>query len=242
MLLNKTAAMLRSFRHGVVVVSVSPWKNPRQIRLNFKEEKVEEQGGKQDMATKATEKQLTKQEKAVLTRPSSAHPIMRFNDTLSEMQKEMNALMSHFMSDVDMMGPFSNMSRALNLEMMRPMEETLMSMLPAVEVDVGPDAYTLYAMIPGFSKEEVKVLLSPDGVLSIKGEHTEGSVPADKEKTADEVSLKSSHRFSSFQRSFRLPGDASVENISANVKNGVLTVMAPKKEPPVVQHKEVPVS
>jgi HSP20 family molecular chaperone IbpA len=45
-----------------------------------------------------------------------------------------------------------------------------------------------------------------------------------------------------FACSFRLPGDASSDNISASVKDGVLTVTVPKREPPDVQHKEVPVS
>jgi len=238
MLLSKTAAALRGFQYGMV--SASNLKNPRRIRLNFKEGEVQEKGSQKDMATNAAEKK-TRQEKAELAR-SSAHPIIRFNDTLSEMQKEMNALMGHFMGDMDLMDPFSLMGRTLSPAMMRPMEEMLMSMQPAVELESSTEAYTLHAIIPGFSKEEVKVMLSPDGLLSIKGEHSEGSTSADKKKTGDEAPWRSSQRFTSFQRCFRLPGDASSDNISASVKDGVLTVTVPKREPPDVQHKEVPVS
>jgi hypothetical protein len=73
MLLSKTAAALRGFQYGMV--SASNLKNPRRIRLNFKEGEVQEKGSQKDMATNAAEKNMTRQEKAELAR-SSAHPIM----------------------------------------------------------------------------------------------------------------------------------------------------------------------
>ncbi|KAL3675211.1 hypothetical protein R1sor_025159 [Riccia sorocarpa] len=78
--------------------------------------------------------------------------------------------------------------------------------------------------IPGMKKEDVKVQVSDDGVLSISGERH-------KEKIEEKDTYRREERaFGKFFRQFRLPSDAKHQDICAKVDNGVLTVCVPKSE------------
>ncbi|KAJ4761515.1 hypothetical protein LUZ62_026560 [Rhynchospora pubera] len=85
-------------------------------------------------------------------------------------------------------------------------------------------AHIITAEIPGVKKEEVKVEVEDNNVLRISGQR-------DKE---EEEKGDTWHRIErsrgSFQRRFRLPENADVENISCALEQGVLTVEVPKKE------------
>ena len=91
---------------------------------------------------------------------------------------------------------------------------------------------------PGMSKEDVKVRVSPDGVLTISGERKEERKEEDKERGW----VRSERAYGSFSRSFRLPDDVEPDKISASVKDGQLSLELPKsehREPP--QPLEIPV-
>jgi HSP20 family protein len=94
---------------------------------------------------------------------------------------------------------------------------------PAIDVKETDDAYSLEAELPGITDKDIEVKLEGNMLtLSTKGEER-------KEEKKDNYLLKErkSYRFS---RSFVVPEDVNAEKISAEFKNGLLTLSLPKSE------------
>ena len=74
--------------------------------------------------------------------------------------------------------------------------------------------------VPGFMSKDIHVE-AHDGILSIEGERS-------KRKDSDDENLVRRERYyGRFSRRFSLPDGASTENITAAVKDGVLTLTVP---------------
>lgn len=99
---------------------------------------------------------------------------------------------------------------------------TLRRTLPRVNILEDEKTYKLEILVPGYAKDELKLNLEQD-VLSISAELGANEVDGDQRFTRREFSV---HAFS---RSFHLPELVDGEAISAEHKNGVLTVNIPKK-------------
>ncbi|XP_061365845.1 class I heat shock protein-like [Gastrolobium bilobum] len=86
------------------------------------------------------------------------------------------------------------------------------------------DAHVFISDLPGLKKEEVKVEVDEGRVLQISGERN----------VDDEDGKNKWHRVErfrgKFQRRFRLPENAKVDQVKANMENGVLVVTVPKLE------------
>lgn len=93
--------------------------------------------------------------------------------------------------------------------------------------------YRLSAELPGFNKEDIKIGLE-NGALTISASHKEDN----SEKNKEGKYIRRERSVSSYQRSFRVPDDLKPEDIDASYKDGVLTVILPKKE--VIPAKEAP--
>jgi len=94
---------------------------------------------------------------------------------------------------------------------------------PAVDVREEESRYLVEAELPGMAEKDVEVKL--DGkVLSISSKK--------KEETEEkrEGYLRRERRSAAFRRSFSLPSDVKQEAVSAEFKNGLLTVELPKTE------------
>ena len=94
---------------------------------------------------------------------------------------------------------------------------------PSVNFFEKDGKYHLTAEIPGVSKEDISVSLL-DGRVTISGKKE----TTKEEKDADYYTKET--RYGSFSRSFRLPGEVDEEKVDATYKDGVLTVVMPKKE------------
>lgn len=95
---------------------------------------------------------------------------------------------------------------------------------PASEASVGDNAYHISMELPGVAEDDIE-LTCQDGVVTVKGEKK-----SEREEEGDTWYF-SERQFGAFSRSFRLPPDADEDKVSAELKDGVLTVTVPKVEP-----------
>lgn len=102
-----------------------------------------------------------------------------------------------------------------------------------------PTAHVFTADLPGVRKDQAKVEVEDGGVLVISGERA-------REEAADGKTNERWHHVErssgKFQRRFRLPRGARVDQVSASMDNGVLTVTVPKEEAKKPQLKAIPIS
>jgi len=106
---------------------------------------------------------------------------------------------------------------------------------PLVDISEDDTEYLIKAELPEVKKENVKVT-AEEGTLTITGER----------KFEKEEKNKKYHRveraYGSFVRNFSLPDDASPAKVSAEFKDGVLTVHLGKTEKAKPQQIEVKVA
>jgi HSP20 family protein len=96
-----------------------------------------------------------------------------------------------------------------------------------------PTEHVFKADLPGLKKEEVQVQLEEGRTLSISGQRKKEEVQ--KTDTWHRVERSSGQ----FMRKFRLPENANLDHITANVENGVLTVVVPKEEKKVIKARSI---
>lgn len=119
--------------------------------------------------------------------------------------------------------PFSEMSRIQD-EINHLFGETRRntSFTPAVDIYEDKEGYHLKAELPGIKSEDVHINVE-NNVLTVRGER----------KLEKEDKKDGYHRiersYGSFTRSFVLPNTADSEKVAADLKDGVLTVLIPKK-------------
>lgn len=127
--------------------------------------------------------------------------------------------------------PFATPSFApLDDRMSRLMENLFeeseeMVWMPAVEVSDSDDEIVLTAEMPGLTREDVQIEVEND-VLRIHGEKKEVT---ERDEEDGEVRV-SERRYGAFSRSFALPASVDAGDVTAEMKNGVLTVRLPKTE------------
>jgi len=93
---------------------------------------------------------------------------------------------------------------------------------PASEASTTEDAYEIEVELPGVKSDDIDV--SVDGnVLTIRGEKQS-------QRTEEGRTWYFTERqFGSFQRTFSLPMDADTDKVSADARDGVLTLRIPKR-------------
>jgi HSP20 family protein len=95
----------------------------------------------------------------------------------------------------------------------------------AVDIREEDDAFYVDAEVPGLAEDDVKVDIEKN-VLTLSGERK-----VEKEET-EGTYRRVERQYGSFTRSFTLPETVDTENISADLKEGVLALRLPKKEAP----------
>jgi HSP20 family protein len=105
--------------------------------------------------------------------------------------------------------------------------------IPAVDILEKEGNLILRAELPGMNEKEIDLKLEGN-TLTLKGERK-----MDKEDKKNNYHRVESF-YGSFTRSFRLPETVDLEKISADYKNGVLTVTIPQR--PEIRPREIPVS
>lgn len=100
------------------------------------------------------------------------------------------------------------------------------SSFPPVNIVENEQAFEISAEVPGFAPDDISVSLH-EGVLKIEGQTSRGG-ESDQEQ-APKVLFRERQRVS-FRRTFELGERVAPDAISAQLKEGVLTVTLPKRE------------
>lgn len=102
---------------------------------------------------------------------------------------------------------------------------------PRVDITEENNAYTLEMELPGRSENDVTIELERDSlkIASKTSETEEKESDKKKEDKKEPQYILKERRIYDFERRFKLPNDVDAESISANFKNGVLSVTLGKK-------------
>lgn len=113
-----------------------------------------------------------------------------------------------------------------------PTDETVNRWSPSVDIAETDSGFEVRAELPGVKQDDVNVSVR-DNVLTLRGEKRQ-------EETDEGKNYRRVERhYGSFQRAFTLPPNVNPEAITANYRDGVLTLTVPKAEE--AQPKEIPI-
>jgi HSP20 family protein len=110
-----------------------------------------------------------------------------------------------------------------------PLPPRFLAYQPDFDVKEVKDAYVVKADLPGLLEKDLEITLTGNR-LSITGKRE------DEKHEENETYFAFERSFGAFTRSFTLPDGADWEHIAAQLKEGVLTLVIPKK-PEVVPKK-----
>ncbi len=102
-------------------------------------------------------------------------------------------------------------------------ERQMDGFVPATDIEETDKEFRIVFELPGMEKKDIKVSVE-DNVLTVSGERKDRSEEKDKNYVRSEI------RCGSFTRSFSLPRTVDVNNVSADYKDGLLTVTLQKTE------------
>ena len=106
---------------------------------------------------------------------------------------------------------------------------------PRSEASAVEDSYEITMELPGVKAEDVDVSLD-NNTLTVKGEKR-----FQREERGRSYFF-SEREYGAFQRSFRLPADADHDSVSAEFKDGLLSIRLRKAGPPPETGKRIKVS
>jgi HSP20 family protein len=106
---------------------------------------------------------------------------------------------------------------------------------PAVDVYEDKDAIVVETELPGMKKEDVEVKLTGD-LLTISGKRQ------DEKKIERKDYFRVERSASAFSRSVRLPVEVQIDKMTAQLKDGVLEIRAPKSEAARAGSRSVPIT
>jgi HSP20 family protein len=91
---------------------------------------------------------------------------------------------------------------------------------PPVDLHETSEQYVVAAELPGLHREDLEIHMQ-DGRLTLSGVRRQRGVPCEQYHRVE-------RGHGSFSRSFQLPVPVDAERITADLKDGVLTVICPK--------------
>lgn len=136
-------------------------------------------------------------------------------DDLFGVEREWNRLFNRRFSDTSGW----NFNRSL------PGERARFDWAPPADVVENADEYWISFDLPGMSSDDIEVTLR-DNVLSVSGERKLETG----EGREHETYYCQERRYGRFERHFTLPSVVSAEEMRAEYRNGVLSVVLPKHE------------
>ena len=172
--------------------------------------------GRKDGGQQQTQPQQSQQQKS---QPQQSQQSLARRDPFWQLMRDPFQMIREFFVD-----PF----RALHL----PLAGQQMAWNPGFEVRETDNAYVFKADLPGVKQDDIEISLVENRLL-ISGKR-------DQETEQDEGTLHTYERsFGSFQRQFMLPETADLDKISTDLKDGVLTLVVPKREVQAPQRRKI---
>jgi HSP20 family protein len=107
---------------------------------------------------------------------------------------------------------------------------------PRVDICDEAEGVSFNAELPGLDRKDVKITVTDDRVLTIRGEKKR------EEKQQNKNYTRIERKYGSFSRSFTLPSDLKLDSVKASFDKGVLTVWVAKKEPAMHKEQEIKIS
>lgn len=150
-----------------------------------------------------------------------ASPATRTGGPFDDLHRQMDALINGFFSGYDMP---TLVGRAEGQNFVNP----------SFEIAETEKEFHVSAELPGLTEKDVEVNME-DNLLTIKGEKKEEKDEKNKNYHLYE------RRYGTFHRAFTLPENSDPDKIAATVKNGVLEIVIPKKEPSKPKTKKIEV-
>ena len=92
--------------------------------------------------------------------------------------------------------------------------------IPPIDVYETADEYVITAEVPGLGRSDVQIQVH-DGRIQISGQPRERSAPCEQYHRVE-------RGHGSFSRTFELPFAVRTDDVSADLRDGVLTVICPK--------------
>lgn len=99
------------------------------------------------------------------------------------------------------------------------------SNIPAANIKESKKDFKVELAVPGFEKDDFNIVVDKDILTISVNKETKHE-----EKDENEKILRQEFSSTSFSRSFTLPENIDTENISAEQKKGVLSIVLPKKD------------
>lgn len=106
---------------------------------------------------------------------------------------------------------------------------------PASDASSDGEAYRITMELPGVEEGDIDIAVH-DGVVTVKGEKS------DSREEKGETWYFSERQFGAFSRTFRLPADADDGKVEAKLKDGVLTLSVPKRQPKAAEAQKVQIT
>jgi HSP20 family protein len=105
---------------------------------------------------------------------------------------------------------------------------------PDFEVRETDDAIVIKGDIPGVKEQDIDV--------SVAGNNLQISGKREREEEAEEGTLYTYEReYGQFSRSFALPDSADLDKVRCDLKDGVLSVVVPKKPGSAPARRKIPI-
>ncbi len=124
---------------------------------------------------------------------------------------------------------FDSVTRRMN-EVMKDVEKGFSietgEFNPRVDIIDGERELIINAELAGMRREDVKISINDDKILTLKGNKSRNNNDDDKLHF-----IRTERSFGGFLRSFVLPDGADIEKVSAKFDSGVLSISIAKKEP-----------
>jgi HSP20 family protein len=142
--------------------------------------------------------------------------------------------LSNFFRDIDKM--FDQTFRTFGVPAFQGANFMNMQMFrPNLEIASNDNEYVITAEVPGMEERDIRLDVSPDGMLTISGEKRHENTESRKSGVFSECS------YGAFERSLSLPDDVDPEGIEARFRNGVLTIMCPRVPSQQRQSRPIPI-